>query len=70
MLDMVTVLLSNKATDARAAMRSLIEARSLDISENDPTFPAALAKLAWVIADAMSVEHLERAKGDGTKDRK
>ena len=60
---MVTLLLTHKAGDARAAMAALIEARGIPLSEQDPGFPEAVARLAWAIADAMADEHIERAGG-------
>ena len=60
---MVTLLLTHKAGDARAAMQSLIESRGINLSEQDPSFPRELAALAWAIADAMAEEHISRAGG-------
>ena len=54
------MLLSNKATCARAAMAALIE-RGMPLSELDPGFPKAVARLAWAIADAMADEHMDRS---------
>lgn len=47
---------------ARAAMKSLIEARSLSHREDDPQYPYLLAELSWRIADAWSAERNKRAK--------
>lgn len=56
-----TVLLTNRVHDARSAMCALIESRAIGMSESDPGFPAALAELAWKIADAMAVERGKRS---------
>ena len=61
---MVTLLLTHKAGDARAAMAALIESRSLSVREDEPGYPKAVAKLAWLIADAMAEEHIKRASGE------
>lgn len=55
-----TALLSNRVTDARAAMAALLESHALPYVENDAEFPRVLAELAWRIADAMSVERDKR----------
>lgn len=61
---MVSLLLTHKAGDARAAMAALIESRGLSIREDEPGYSKAVAKLAWSIADAMAEEHIRRASGD------
>jgi hypothetical protein len=60
---MVTLLLTHKAVDARAFAAALIESRALSIREDEPGYPAAVAKLAWSLADAMADEHMKRATG-------
>lgn len=60
---MVHLLLTNKAGDARAAMKALIESRGLQLREDDAGFARAIAKLSWEIADAMAEEHMSRASG-------
>lgn len=60
---MVTLLLTHKAGDARAAMAAIVESRSLSIREDDPEYPKVVAKLAWAIPDAMAEEHMLRASG-------
>lgn len=59
---MVTTL-SNQVHDARSAMQALIESRSLSIREDEPTYPAVVARLAWAIADAMAAERRNRTRG-------
>lgn len=51
-----------KDRTARAAMRALIESRSLSIREDEPAYSYALAELAWKIADAMDLERGIRAR--------
>lgn len=60
---MATPLLSNKTTDAREAMAALISSRSLSVREEDPEYAAAVAVLAWRIADAMADERQLRDDG-------
>lgn len=60
---MSSVLLSNKASDARAAMAALISSRSFSIREDEPDYPAYVAKVAWEIADAMADEYSTRRAG-------
>ena len=60
-----TMLLSNKAHDARTAMCALIESRALSVREDDPEYPAAVARLAWDIADAMAEERARRTANKG-----
>jgi hypothetical protein len=55
--------LSNKAQDARSAMCALVESRSLSIREDEPEFPAHVAQIAWLIADAMAAERIRRQGG-------
>lgn len=62
-----TVLLSNKAHDARAFAAALIESRALSTQESEPGYPKVIAKLAWQIADEMANEHLWRASGERGK---
>jgi hypothetical protein len=65
---MATALLStNKVHDARCALGALIAVRALSFREDEAEYPAALAKLAWDIAEAMATEHARRshAKGRG-----
>lgn len=61
------VLSTNRVHDARCAMGALISGRSLSIREDEAEFPAAIAKLAWDIAEAMAVEHSKRAHAKGAK---
>lgn len=56
-----TALLSNRVSDARAAMAALIESRALPYTENESAFPTVLAELAWRIADAMGIERDRRS---------
>lgn len=56
-------VVARKQRDARAAMRSLIESRSLSVREDEPQYPHLVADLAWRIADAMHVERGKRATG-------
>lgn len=56
-----TSLPSNKAADARDAMHALIVARGIPIREDEPEFAAAVAELAWLIADAMAVARSGRS---------
>jgi hypothetical protein len=58
-----TVALSNRAQDARSAMCALVMARGLSIDEMDPGYPALIAKVAWLIADAMADERVRRQRG-------
>jgi hypothetical protein len=44
---------------------ALITGRSLSIREDEAEYPKALARLAWDIAEAMAVEHAERANAKG-----
>lgn len=60
-----TLLLSNKANDARTAMCAIIESRGLSVREDDPEYPAAVARLAWAIADAMADERAARGANKG-----
>lgn len=57
------MILSNRSQDARSAMCALIESRALPYREDEPEFPAQVAKLAWAIADAMAAERIVRARG-------
>lgn len=57
------LMLTAELADARAAMQSLIEARSLSVPESDPAYPKELAVLAWAIADAMATERAARQRG-------
>lgn len=58
-----TMLLSNKAHDARTAMCALIESRALPYAEDDPEYAAKVAELAWKVADAMAAERSSRSHG-------
>lgn len=58
-----TLMLAIESLDAREAMSALIGARALAWQEDDPSFPAEVAKLAWRIADAMAVERAARQRG-------
>jgi hypothetical protein len=49
-----------RVADARAAMAALIESRSMPYREEEPSYPLALAQLAWLIADAMQAERRGR----------
>lgn len=49
-----------RVADAREAMAALIESRSLSLREDDPSFPAHVAEVAWSIADAMRAERTKR----------
>ena len=60
-----TLLLSNKANDARSAMCALIESRALPMQPNEAGFAAAVARIAWGIADAMADERALRTAGRG-----
>lgn len=46
-------------------MAALITARGLPFREDEPEYPAAVASLAWKIADAMQAEHRSRANRGG-----
>jgi hypothetical protein len=56
-------ILSNHTADAREAMAALINARSLAIREDEPSYPAELARIAWAIADEMSAQRMRRQGG-------
>lgn len=58
----VAAIAARKERTARAAMRALIESRSLSVREDEPTYPYAVAGLAWKIADAMDLERGRRAR--------
>lgn len=60
---MSSMVLSSKVQDARAAMCALIESRALPYREDEPGFPAAVAALAWAIAEAMAAERIRRTRG-------
>lgn len=60
-----TLLLSNKAHDARTAMCAIIESRALPLHPNDAGYAAAVARIAWEVADAMAEERTSRAANKG-----
>lgn len=57
------MVLSSKHQDARAAMCALVQGRGLAMDEEDPKFPALVAKVAWLIAEAMAAERIRRTRG-------
>lgn len=59
---MAMTTLSNRAQEAQSAMHALVQSRGLAMDEEDPLFPALVAKIAWLIADAMAAERIRRSR--------
>ncbi len=55
-------LLTVEIADAPEAMAPLINARSIPILETEPSPPAALARIAWAISDAMAEQRAQRQR--------
>lgn len=60
-----TLLLSNKVNDARTAMCALIESRALPLQPNEAGYAAAVARIAWEVAEAMADERAARTEHKG-----
>lgn len=57
----ISVVMSNRVQDARAAMQAIVASRSLPINESEPGWAAAVAEAAWLIADAMADQRGKRS---------
>jgi GMP synthase PP-ATPase subunit len=62
----ISVVMSNRTQDARAAMAALIESRSLSMHEGEKGYAELVAARAWEIADAMAAERTKRTGGKPT----